>query len=212
MSEFDVQTAVKAVTERATFDFGAAVSDRNYPEYDVPVYLDETKASELISITMELNELTQMASRMSNIPGELGKRVEALEARHDALVDSMKENKYIIKVKGVSPEVLRDIEEEVFEEFPIEYEENKNPVSGVITKTPIENPDRDLKEIMRIRQVHIVSVTAPDGAVDDDFSDLDKLSTVVTRLPFMARTKLDEAINACTITVDYYRELVDEVF
>jgi hypothetical protein len=89
---------------------------------------------------------------------------------------------------------------------------DKNPITGQPIKTPIDNEDRDELITMLYRQAHLVSITSPKGEVDEDFVDIEKVRVMFARLPFVARAKVDQAIQKATIAVDFYRELTDEVF
>lgn len=199
-------------TKPTTFNFAAAVMDRSYPEIDVPVYLDEKAAQELLSVYEERSQLETRIAKSKNTPSKLAERFNELTEKYDELRDSLKHKEFIVRVQGIAPEEQIKIEKLAYEAFPKEYTESINPVTGGITRTEVENPDRDAHFANLIRRAHLVSVTSPDGAVDVDWDDIEKVTTTFSRMPVLARAKVDEAINASTITVDFYRELVDEVF
>lgn len=203
--------AAAAVTPE-TFDFANAVMDRSYPEIDVPVYLDERKIQRMLAIDAERKELENRIARTANPGVEHANLLEKLSDEYDEIVDSLKGQRYIVKIKGISPEETIALETESLEKFPVEYEEVTHPATGAVIKTEVESSERGELFAMLLRRAHIVSVTAPNGAVDSDFDDIEKVKYTWTHLPYVARAKVDQAINESTIAVDFYRSLVDEVF
>ena len=208
----DPKTAVEQVTTPATFNFAEAIRDRSYPEIDVPVYLDEKSVSEMLSYLEEVTELEDRIANMKNPGLEMANRLEAAQEKHELFADIAKESQYIVRVRGIAPEKSIEISGLSDEAFPVEYTENFNPITNTTVRTPVESDDRDELMAMLLRQAHLVSITAPSGAVDTDFASIDKVRSIIKQLPMVARAKIDEAINRCTITVDFYQELVDEVF
>lgn len=209
----DPKALAEAATAPETFDFAATVLGRSYPEIDVPVYLDEATAQKMLALHKERDEVRALIVALGENAGlDEANRLDAIEKKYEKYVERLKNDRYIVKIKGISPERALELEEKAYEEFPIEYEETTSPITGAVTRTEKPNDKRDQYHSTLIRQAHLVSVTAPNGAVDTDFSDPAKVQRVILNLPLVARAKVDEAINEATIAVDYYTELVDEVF
>jgi len=208
----DPKALAEAQTTPETFDFAAAVLDRSYPEIKVPVYLDEKSARELVDIQKERNDLmTRIAASKDPLP-VWADQLKALDDKHEALVKALKSQEYTVFIRGIAPEQTIKLEEQSYEKFPKEFIETVSPITGAKAKTERENDERDAEFVTLLRQAHLVSVTSPTGAVDSDFSDIEKVRSLFARLPLLARVKIDEAINASTVAVDFYRDLVDEVF
>jgi len=210
----DQKAAIAAVTSPTTFDFAAAVSDRSYPTIEVPIYLNERSIQTMLDIYKERSELELRIAGMKseNVPLEFAQRMNDLTELYDLTREELKGEEYVVKITGISPEETEELEQKSYEAFPREFTESVNPVTGGLVKTEVDSPARDKHFATLLRQAHLVSVTAPNGAVDTNFSDLDKVRAAFARMPMLARAKVDEAINASTILVDFYRELVDEVF
>jgi hypothetical protein len=206
-----VALAVAATTPE-TFDFAAAVLDRSYPEVDVPVYLDERRVQRMLAIERDIKELENKISRTDNPGVEQAEQLDALTTEYDEIVDALRSQRYLVRIKGISPERTIELENATFEAFPKEFENTTHPMTGATIRTEVENDARGELFATLLRQAHIVSVTAPNGAVDDNFEDVEKVKATWSRLPLVARAKIDQAINESTIAVDYYRALVDEVF
>lgn len=208
----DTKERVAAVTTPETFNFVETVLDRSYPEFTVPVYLDEAAVQKMLTTNGERLELEERIAKMTNPGPEYAERLEKLQLAYENAVDTLKDKVYKVVVRGIAPEESIKIEALATEKYPIEYNESTSPITGQIIKNELPSDERDAEFATLLRQAHIVSVTNPEGAVDTDWSDAEKVRVLFTRLPLVARGKIDEAINACTIDVDFYRELVDEVF
>lgn len=200
-------------TTRKNFNFANAVLDRAYPEIKVPIYLDEFKAQKLVDVTLDLKLLENRLTRaMGETPVELAEELEKLTDQRDALAAELKAEEYIVTIRGISGDQTQKIEEKAYSEFPREYEESVSPLTGATVKEELPNDKRDEYYTNLLRQAHLQSITAPDGAVDDDFSDIEVVTATWRRLPLIAILKIDEAINKSRVAVDYYLELTDEVF
>lgn len=208
----DPKAAAEAALTPTTFNFAEAVLDRSYPEFDVPVYLDEASVQQLVENNSERLALEERIAHTKNPGVELAKKLEKLQKKYEDAVDTLRDKRYLVKIKGMSPEEQQRLEDSTYEEFPREYEETQSPVTGAVTRTELPNEKREEAFALLLRTGHIVSVTDPSGAVDADWSDKEKVRAMFARLPYVARVKIDEAITACTIAVDFYRELADEVF
>jgi len=209
-------TDVKAITEAAvtpeTFDFAAAVLDRDYPIIKVPVYLNEKAVLEYLNVSYQRTVLENKIAATTKPTVDMANQLEKLDIQYHELRKDIKKHEYIVSVQGVSPAKQIELDKTAFEVYPIEYEEGKNPITGAVVRTEIPSEPRDELFATLIRQAHILSVMAPNGAVDDNFEDIEKVRTTWALLPIAAREKVDTAIRDSALAVDYYRELVDEVF
>lgn len=209
-----IELATEA-TKPETFNFAEAILDRNYPEIKVPVYLDEKRVQVLVDLMRERGPLEEKAARSNKPPVEVAKRLGEIEELVNTITEELKASEYTVEIKGIAPEDHEDLILKARESFPVEYIEKPNPITGATVKTEVENEQRDDYLAALIRQAHLVSVTAPNGAVDADFKgdeNIAKVKKTFARLPWIARYKIDEAIKEATIAVDFYREIADEVF
>lgn len=208
----DAKALAQAATTPETFNFAAAVLDRSYPEIDVPVYLNEKSIQRYLSLRKEQNELFVRLANSDQSSVEQAEALSRVDNELNALVEELKSEKYVVRITGVSPERQIALDKEAYEAFPKEFEETTHTLTGATVRTEIPSEEREAHFAYLLRREHLVSVTAPNGAVDNDFEDLEKVRSTWTHLPVLARHKIDEAINETTIAVDFYRELVDEVF
>lgn len=208
----DPKAAAEAALTPTTFNFAEAVLDRSYPEFSVPVYLNELAVQKMVTTSEARFELETRIARSNNPGVDLAVKLEELQGNYEQAVDALKADEYTVVVRGISPEASIKLDDLSYEAFPKEFEESTSPITGQVTKNEIPSDDRDEEFVLLLRQAHLVSVTAPNGAVDTDWSDKEKVRAMFARLPLMARAKIDEAIQGCTIAVDFYRQLADEVF
>lgn len=214
--EPDIKKVTALVEESLTptsFNFAEAVLDRDYPEIEVPIYLDERSVQKMLVLEAERSDLeVKIAKAGTNAAVEDAERFEAIDKMYNDLVHSLRSKRYVARIKGISPERMMELDALAHESFPKEFEETPHPLSGSMVSTEKESPEREDLFGLLLRREHLVSVTAPDGSVDSDWNDLEKLKTTWGRLPLVARKKINAAIHESTIAVDYYRELADEVF
>lgn len=211
----NVQKAVDAATAAVapdTFDFAAAIMDRSYPEFEVPVYLDEKLVQHLLRVEEDREELYTTIANSKEPSVEQAQRLEEIEEEFEAVREQLRAQKYTVQIRGISPEAVDILDKQAQEEYPKQFEETTHAMTGATVRTEIPEPKREELLSTLLRQAHLVSVTAPNGAVDRDFSDIEKVKAMFARLPLVARVKIDQAINESTIAVDFYRELTDEVF
>lgn len=208
----DVKTITEAAVTPATFDFAAAVLDRSYPVIEVPVYLNEKAVLEYLNVARDRTILENRIAATSKPTVEMADQLEKIDYKYHELRKEIKDQEFLVRVQGVSPAKQIEMDKLAYEKFPIQYDEGKNPITGAVVRSEIESDERDEFFATLIRQSHILSVVAPDGAVDFDFSDFEKVRTTWAVLPIAAREKIDLAIRDSALAVDYYRELVDEVF
>lgn len=208
------KAAAEAATTPTTFNFAEAVLDRSYPTIEVPVYLNEKSIQRWINAVREQSnlEIRLANTNKDKHTVEQADKLAKTDEEITALAEELRGERYIVTIRGISPEKQQDLEDKSFEEFPRVFEDAVHPISGAVIKTEQESPERQAYFATLLRQAHLVSVTAPNGATDTDFADLEKVRVTWANLPLLARAKVDEAINESTITVDFYREIADEVF
>ena len=208
------KAAAEAATTPTTFNFAEAVLDRSYPTIEVPVYLNENAIQRWMTAIREQDalELRLANTKADSHTVEQADKLAAVDEEINRLADELRSERFTVTIRGISPEKQQELEDKSFEEFPREFEDSVHPLSGAVLKTEKESAERQQYFATLLRQAHLVSVTAPNGAKDEDFADLEKVRLTWANLPLLARAKVDEAINESTITVDFYREIADEVF
>jgi hypothetical protein len=218
MSEVNenAQEMAQAAIKRERFSFADAVQDRGYPEVDVPIYLDEAAAHEYVSLQrerapLEAKMIAASAQKRETEATRVAEELAKIEERIDAIREELVKSQITVKIKGVAPWRMDALQKDAFEKFPQEYTETVSPITGAKTKEEVPCPERELYFANCVRHAHIVSVTAPDGAVDDNFT-VEDIAGIWSHLPIVARVKIEDALNDTVVATDYYAELVNPVF
>jgi len=207
------------------FRFLDAIQGRSYAEVEVPVYLDEVAVLPLVELDEEIGQVnlkidqlaTQVASGIksaSKAADELPKLQEelaSLEAKRAPLVEKIQSGKYIITVRGFDKKLSEAALETSKAEYPIEYDEYFNPVTGKREKTEVVNAARNRLYTNLLWQLHIVKIAAPDGQYETSPA-LETVAALRTALPDASRFHLEQAIDKVKLSVDWYDGLADEVF
>lgn len=200
----DVSDITAAALEEGVFSFADAITDRAYPEFRVPVHLDEAKVQRLLEISDKLENLDDSITP---------EKLEELQEEHDGLADQINKDAFHVVVRGIAPDVYDSVRDTAYGVYPAEFEEGEHVVTGMPWKREIPNDERMDYYLNLLRMKHIVYIENAKGQKDDSFlADAAAFSGVWSKLPRVARVKIDEAIQKSVISVDYYRELADEVF
>lgn len=204
-------TAEALGATQTTFSFIDAVSNRGYPEIEVPIYLDESKAAQLINLNNEIYLADQQSSKSTVKIQSKADKFENLIKERDELVEELRANKYVVTIRGIDSDAYDKIEKASEEAFPIEYIETQSPITGATIKTQVDSLPRTEWMLNHIRHAHIKSIADPSGAVDSGFP-VDAMEVIWAKLPIQAKAHIDEAIEQSQMDVNYYVQLVDEAF
>lgn len=158
-----------------TFDLGAVLAGRGYPETEVTVYFDEATGLAISEANEKLSELAGLAATDSS--GKRSKEYDSLEAELAKMVASLSERKFTIKIKGTPPKVKQDILRQVDAKFPA-----KRDAFG---REDFDQSRED--EFQRLMwATHIVRIIDPSGAeitpTEDDVKDLRDLAPLADQL------------------------------
>lgn len=141
-----------------TFDLGAILAERSYPETTVDIYLDEATGLAITEVNAELNRLSGLG---------MTKEYNDLEKKFQALLKDLDGRKLTVTVKGIPRKTKSDIIKKVTTENP-----SKKDAFG--REEFSAEADEALTKLLW--QAHIVSVTDPSGAKitpsEKDISDL----------------------------------------
>lgn len=131
----------------ALFDIGGVLQGRNYPEIDIPFYVDEVTALTLSQVEKELNRLTMLGRTEEH---------DALEAKSVELKKVLADSRYVYTVRGVPQKVRQDAYKKAFDKYP-----RVQNFMGIED----ENPERDSYYTALLWQAMTVKIVAPNGAV-----------------------------------------------
>lgn len=206
----NIQEQAEALANNAMapgiFNIVEAIKGRAYPSTKVDIFLDEDTAFRASEIQERIDELTNTADD-SDVVDE----VDALKAELDVAVRELEASKYVFLIGGISEGEREDLLNKAIEKFPLEYDENKNPFTGEVTKTETENKGRDRYFTSLLWGAQIRKITAPDGAeqVKIPIATIDELRR---SLPIAGIARINEAVEKVRISTAVFMAKVNEDF
>jgi hypothetical protein len=175
------------------------LQNRNLPEEDVDVYLDERLGWDLIRLEEKHADAKKDAE------------ARALEAKIEKVRKQLQESRYVFTLRGMSSERYDEIIDEVTEQYPFEYEENVNPLTGQRTKVEIPNEDRDQLFNTLFLAETIVKVQDPDGNVDESI-DAAAVELIKRLAPLDAVRRITNLATRMRMAVEWMDVIQDEDF
>lgn len=210
----EVKDLAKAKMERGTFDFLAAVTDRQYPEDSVSVFLDEKTGLELTGVREQMDEANKKFGRMkkgTKASSEMEALIKSLTEKEDELVALLQGSRFVVHVRGFSAREEEELVAAAYEQFPAEYDETRNPITGAAVKNEISDPKRDRHLTNLLWQKYVVKVEDADGNEDGPFS-VEGIDAIRGFLPNAARGVVEATMSKVALAANWYAGLVDEVF
>lgn len=181
---------VDEVTSPKTFNILDAISKRSYPHDVVNVFLDEQLAYDAYALNDEVHELQELSINDKDAAAKL---VE-VEKKFTEAVDKLEASRIEFHVYGLSEGDREDIYNISVKEFPIEYEESKNPYTGESVKNEVENKDRDKLFTTLLWVAQIRKIVSPDGSVQEGLTKKD-VEELRRNLPIASIASINEAID-----------------
>lgn len=185
-------------SKQGTFSFLERIADRNYPTEDVEIFLDEKTGHEI-----EKLKQTYALAKPEDRDG--------IEEKIDALREKARESRYIVHLEGVSTETYDKLVDQTQAEFPLEYNEFRNPVTFKLEREVIENEQREIYFRTHLWALFIRSVSDADGNVDDNISP-EWVSAVLGGAPLIAQARINVAVQSLRMVTDWMDELQGEDF
>lgn len=220
MSDKTVEELVRESTQKGSFKFLDALRNRSHPTDLVNVYLDEAAAYPLIELDQKITPLRNMIAALGDQesdgePGqiylELKAEIAEVEKEIEAVSETLKHSRYVFHVRGVTPGFQEDILTKVRADYPVEYDEYTNEVTGARVKEEIESPERDRLYTNLLWQGHIVKIVDPEGN-EEVAPDLETIAALRRELPVAATYELEQAMQKVDMAVDWQKLVVDEGF
>ena len=206
----EIQEIVAEAKKPGKFNIINVLKDRAYPTVDVTVYLDEEAAYLASKMDAKVKEATSELEVLGENK-ELEEKLSALQEQRDVLISRLSESAYIFTVTGISEGKRDDIIRECDSKYPPKYNEEKNPFTGEVTKTEVENSERSDYIVDLIWQAHIQKITAPNGDVQDSVT-LQDVTEIRRALPIASTASINNAIEKIRTSTALFMLTVDEDF
>lgn len=168
-----------AIVNPKTFDLGAVLQGRSYPEAEVPFYLDEASALKLSRLERRIARLELLA--MEDDAKAMAEEVEALK-------QAIRGSQYTYHLRGIPNKVRNDVLKKSLEKYPRERD---------FLGTELDNDDRDALFATLLWHAMTVKIVDPDGAEQTNLT-VDQIQQVRDYLPITAINDIQEGINELT--------------
>lgn len=198
MSEKTVEELVEEAKKPGVFNILSVLKERAYPHDEVNIYLDEQAAYDASALKEKLESAD--VDEMDAIEAKLNEAVARLEA-----------SKYVFTINGISEGLREDILAQAAEQYPIEFEEDKNPFTGEIAKREVENKQRDRLFTNLLWHESIIKIVNPDGDVQESVSMKD-IESLRKLLPIAGIGAINNAVEKLRISTATFMLSVDEDF
>lgn len=198
MSNIDEQ--LTEATEKGKFSIIDAIRGRSYPKDKIPVYLDEQDAYTASKLDDEIASTEPLTAEY-----------QELLAKKDEVLKRIGDNKYVFLISGISEGDREKLQNQAAENFPIEYSENKNGLTGEIVRTEIQSAERDRYFTNLLWLASIKEITAPDGSTQDSFT-LEDIFEMRSSLPLAAIGSITESIEKLRVSTALFMLKVNEDF
>jgi len=199
----DAAKIVEEAKQPGTFSIIDVLKERAYPKEDVNIYLDEEAAYQASMINEKIEELKKSGADL--------KKIDALVESRDEVIAKFEKSKYVFSITGISEGLRDDIQEQSLEKFPMEYEEDKNPFTGEVTKKEIEDKERDRYFTNLIWHESITKIVDPSGSVQEKIS-LDDVENLRQFLPIACIGAITQSIEKLRMSTAMFMLSVDEDF
>lgn len=196
-----IKAAAEESSKPGTFNFLDRVQSRNYPEVEREIYLDEAAG---LKIQHLLNERERIA------PDD----VEAINRNDSDLAlwrEKAKESRYTVRMRGISAGDYDEIVDLAQEDYPLEYREDRNPLTFKVEREIIPNEEREAL----FRSLHwarvIQSVEDANGNVDDNITP-ELVANMMKGLPLTAQLVIADGVEETRMITAWMDNIQDADF
>lgn len=188
------------------FNIVEAIKGRAYPSTKVNIYLDE-------ELAFRASELQEKIDSLVNKPddSDVSEKVDSLKAELETILSELEASKYVFVIGGISEGEREDLLLSAIEKFPMEYEETKNPFTSEITKTEIENKQRDRMFTSLLWGAQIRKIIAPDGSEQTQLP-IDTIDELRRSLPIAGIAQINESVEKVRISTAVFMAKVNQDF
>ena len=199
MSEANIAAHIEAVQDLGTFNLIDYIDERAYAEEDVRVILDDQIGYEWEKLSDEAKGIRD-AIRLKDI----NKRLEQL--REDA-----EKHTFVLRLKGISERRREELLDEAVAQYPREYDEYINPLSGQKIRDEKDSPLRDRLYIHLLWAEHLIQITAPDGRIQTEIG-VEDAAVIRSRAPYSALLRIQKVVEDLRVATDWQDRVINEDF
>ena len=205
MAEKSIEEIVEEAKKPGTFNILDALQDRAYPREQVTIYLNEQLAYDAAQLQEEIDELSKSKSL------EVQDEIDELIKNRDELIEKLESEKYIFTIVGISEGIREDLMNESAEDYPLEYKEIKNPLTGENIREEVENKERDriFTNLLWVNQIEKIENSNGDVQNKITLKDVEALRR---QLPIAGIGAITQAIEKLRVATAVFMMTVNEDF
>lgn len=195
----DAKAVAEEQSQPGTFSFLDRLNNRNYPTEDVTIFLDERAGLIVQKLKSDLMLQKDPAQR------------EIIEKQIAYQVEKACESRYIVHLQGISVEAYDAIVDAANEQYPVEYNEFRNPLTAKLEREVIPNEDRDLYFRTHLWAAFFQSVEDKDGNLDENTTP-EFVSVFLKVAPIAAQVEIGAAVDRLRMVTNWMDEIQGEDF
>jgi hypothetical protein len=203
--EKEIISLVDEVTDKKTFNIIEAISNRSYPHTSVNVFLNESLAFDAAQLEEEILSLELLSDDVSL------SRVLELQEKLDNIIEELSAQKYVFHIYGISEGEREEILNATKIKYPVEYDEEKNPYTGAVTKVEKDNAERDRLFTILLWKSQIRKIVSADGSVQENLIEHD-IEQLRSALPVAAIAEINNAIEKVRASTAMFMAKVNQDF
>lgn len=209
----DIEEIVEKAKKPGTFNIVDAVRGRGYPTTEVDIFLDEDVAYLATKVEDEIKKISSQMDKTSNTDElkEITSVYEEYVSKKEKIVEEMGGSRYVFHLTGISEGERNDLYDKAVELYPIEYETDRNPLSGEINKKEKESEARNKYFTDLLWSRYITKIVAPDGSEQVGIT-LEDARELRRTLPIASATRITEAIEKMRAATAIFMLSVNEDF
>jgi hypothetical protein len=211
----NIEDMVNDAKKPGVFNIMNAVKDRAYPVDEVEVFLDESIAFRAAQLDEAISDISKNLDDRKDLNkkeiDEILSRRDEILSNKEKLIEEMGGTRYIFQITGISEGRRQDLFDKAIEKYPIEQEKNRNPFTGEVEKSDIEDPARDKYFTALLWQAYITKIVAPDGSEQSSITFEDALE-LRRSLPIACIGAITESIEKMRAATALFMMSVNEDF
>jgi len=133
-----IEELVASVSDPATTSFLDLLHQRAYAKASVDVYLDEALGYRVVQLKQQRDALVKQEATE-----EVSEALREIEETLNKLAEEIKKTKLTVHLTGISEGVRLELQDQLEALFPVEYDSDLSPYTGVVTRTAKPDPKRE---------------------------------------------------------------------
>lgn len=208
--------AAVAASKPGKFSFLDRVQSRNYPTDEVAVYLNEAAGYTILDIAAKLDDERNkqkllVKTKDAEAKKAVAEEIASLEAQLDVAREAAASSRFVFHLQGISTEDYDKLVDMATREFPLEYRENRNPLTFALEREVIENEQREIYFRTLLWAKFIQKVEDPEGNVDDEITQV-WVARTMGLIPVMGQYAIQQGIEKLRMTTNWMDAIQGEDF